>query len=403
MKIGMILDNTFPPDPRVENEAAELISHGFEVHLFCMSFKGGCRTESTTCQGIQVTRKYYTPLLRRISALAYSWPFYHLWIRPAIKKFIQENRIDAIHIHDMQAARPVFWINRKLHLPVVLDLHENRPEIMKHYTHVITFPGNILIRPSTWKKFEGKYIARSTRTVVVTEEAKKAYLAYLRLPEDHFMVAPNTVTSAFINDFTIDESITDRYKDRFMVLYIGDTGIRRGIRTVLESVSLLKEEIPGLTFVFLGKSKDDDGIRNYAETLGASPWVEFAGWKDPSSFHSYITASRLCISPLLRNAHHDTTYANKLFQYISMGRPVLVSDCPAQANLVRATGCGLVHQAGNAADFAEKVLSLYHDPEVRMNMGEKGREFILEHFTWDKTSRALISFYRELERAGRMS
>ena len=36
MRIGMILDKTFPPDPRVENEAVTLINHGFEVFLFCL-------------------------------------------------------------------------------------------------------------------------------------------------------------------------------------------------------------------------------------------------------------------------------------------------------------------------------------------------------------------------------
>ena len=31
MKIGMILDKEFPPDPRVENEALALVSKGIEV------------------------------------------------------------------------------------------------------------------------------------------------------------------------------------------------------------------------------------------------------------------------------------------------------------------------------------------------------------------------------------
>ena len=37
MRIGMILDKTFPPDPRVENEAIELIRSGHEVFLFCLT------------------------------------------------------------------------------------------------------------------------------------------------------------------------------------------------------------------------------------------------------------------------------------------------------------------------------------------------------------------------------
>ena len=38
MRIGMILDKTFPPDPRVENEAIELLKQGHKVFLFCVTY-----------------------------------------------------------------------------------------------------------------------------------------------------------------------------------------------------------------------------------------------------------------------------------------------------------------------------------------------------------------------------
>ncbi|WBX68148.1 hypothetical protein PG910_08500 [Tenacibaculum dicentrarchi] len=37
-RIGMILDKTFPPDPRVENEAIELLKQGHQVFLFCLTY-----------------------------------------------------------------------------------------------------------------------------------------------------------------------------------------------------------------------------------------------------------------------------------------------------------------------------------------------------------------------------
>ena len=38
--IGMILDQDFPPDPRVENEITFLLSHGYKVKLFSLNYKG---------------------------------------------------------------------------------------------------------------------------------------------------------------------------------------------------------------------------------------------------------------------------------------------------------------------------------------------------------------------------
>ena len=39
MRIGMILDTSFPDDARVSNECDELIKRGHEIFLFCLSYK----------------------------------------------------------------------------------------------------------------------------------------------------------------------------------------------------------------------------------------------------------------------------------------------------------------------------------------------------------------------------
>ena len=50
----MILDKTFPPDPRVENEAIALTQNGHEVFLFCLTYKDQLFDEDY--KGIKVKR-----------------------------------------------------------------------------------------------------------------------------------------------------------------------------------------------------------------------------------------------------------------------------------------------------------------------------------------------------------
>ena len=54
-----------------------------------------------------------------------------------------------------------------------MDLHENRPEIMKYYKHVNSFLGKILINQKKWKKAEENFVKRSKKVIVVTKHAKK--------------------------------------------------------------------------------------------------------------------------------------------------------------------------------------------------------------------------------------
>ena len=125
-------------------------------------------------------------------------------------------------------------------------------------------------------------------------------------------------------------------------------------------------------------------------------YVDFEGWQDVSLFPSYILASSICISPLHRNIQHDVAYANKLFQYMSLAKPVLVSNAIAQKNLINKVKSGLVHEERNVMDFAHKILELHDDRSLMKKLGANGKEFIENEFCWEKTSIKLVQLYNNL-------
>ena len=168
MKIGMILDAPYPPDPRVTNEAKALIDSGNEIYLFCLSFEKTFNDREFV-NGINVVRFYCSRFTYKLSALAYTFPFYKWIMSKKIKNFIKDKNIDVLHIHDLQIASSVFYANSSFDLDITLDLHENRPEIMKFYKHVNSILGKLFISPSKWKKAEEKYCKISNSVVVVTD------------------------------------------------------------------------------------------------------------------------------------------------------------------------------------------------------------------------------------------
>ncbi|VAW19730.1 Glycosyltransferase, partial [hydrothermal vent metagenome] len=106
MRIGMILDKTFPPDPRVENEAISLIENGHEVFLFCLKYSEIQPNE--VLKEIQVKRYKSNKLTYKLSALVYTIPLYTLIMAKKIYHFLITNKIEVIHVHDIQIAEAVF-------------------------------------------------------------------------------------------------------------------------------------------------------------------------------------------------------------------------------------------------------------------------------------------------------
>jgi glycosyltransferase involved in cell wall biosynthesis len=394
MRIGMILDKTFPPDPRVENEAIALIESGHEVFLFCLKYDKSI--ENQEIKKIQVKRYLSNPLEYKLSALAYTFPFYKNIMEKKISDFLVKNKIEAIHIHDIRIAEAVFNANKKLQLPTVLDLHDNMPEVMKLYPHLQKFPGKQLISPKKWKEKEEQFIQMADKLVTVSQEFI-AEVENRTKVGNKLVLVPNTVRKSFYKDAVIEQDILKKYENNFVLLYLGDTGLRRGLSTAIEAVNQLKEKIATVKLVIVGSNTTDPILKKQVKDLNLEAFVDFEGWQNVAIFPSYILASAICISPLHRNIQHDVAYANKIFQYMSFAKPVLVSDATAQKNLILKTKSGLVHQEKNANDFAEKVMQLYNDIALQKELGLHGKSFIENEFCWEKVSQNLVEIYKKFE------
>ncbi len=390
----MILDHVYPADPRVKNEAESLLESGFEVYLFCLSFKKNF-VKNEIIDGINICRFYCSKITYKLSALAYTLPFYKYIMSKKIEKFISDNYIDILHVHDIQIASSVFLANKFFKLDVVMDLHENRPEIMKYYKHVNSFIGKILINPKKWKKAEEFFIKRSNKVIVVTEHAKKELTDRLSIEKEKIVVFPNTVSKKFYKDFKIDKKISRKYSGNFVMLYIGNTSKRRGLDLVLENIPKIISEIKNFKFVVVGSSSYDREIKKKVEYLKIEDYVDLEGWKDETLFQSYISSSSIGVSPLESNLHHDTTYANKIFQYLSLGCPVLCSDVVAQRDLINKYKFGLLFKSGDSDDFLNKVMEMYRNKILLLELKKNAKNAIVNSLNNSLVSKNMVRIYEK--------
>jgi glycosyltransferase involved in cell wall biosynthesis len=379
----------------VEKEALSLISSGHQVFLFCLNFNN-TKPVHEEYRGINIRRYKAGKLLYKFSALAYTVPFYSWWVTYLIKDFVKSNSIQVLHIHDMVIAASVFSANTKNKLPVVLDLHENRPEIMKDYKHVNSFLGKLLINLNAWGRKYYNFAYRADCVVVVAELAKEDIMAHTGKLNHQVIVVPNTISKGEFMNYPVVQSVEKCMNGFYNLLYIGDTSLRRGTDTAIRSIALLINHIPNIRLWIVGKSSADTELRELATALNVQPYIMFEGWKDVQLLPSYIQYCNVALSPLKRNVHHDTTYANKVFQYMAMGKPIVVSDCTTQANLIREENCGLVHKANDIVNLADKILELYKNPDVSKSLGLNGVKAVNERWNWELTVKPMLSVYADL-------
>ena len=390
MNILMVLETSYPPDERVENEINILTGRGFRITLACTRRGGKCSTEEIgdlTIYRIPVPKFIY-----KSGAVALILPFYFWFWNYHLTGILSQSRFNAIHLHDLPLVKVAVKLSRKFKIPLVCDYHENRPEIMKMYRHTRTFPGKYLISIKQWLRYQVKYTKKTDRLILVTEEAKDYYVSNYEIAPDKITVLPNYIS---LSRFRVYDGITGRVSPkeiRFTAVYFGDTGLRRGTMTILESADILKDR--NIRFLIIGDSRDQD----YLETVAGERKltnVTFTRRLPVADAISLINKCDIGLCPFLRNIHHDTTYANKMFQYMALGKPVVVSNCTAQANFVVREGCGFVFEAGNPDDLGNQIIRLTKK-ESYDRLSRKARSCVNDNYNWETYGSRLTDLYSGL-------
>ena len=85
-----------------------------------------------------------------------------------------------------------------------------------------------------------------------------------------------------------------------------------------------------------------------------------------------------------------TGASNKVFDYMACGLPVIVSDLPDWRELFVDTGYGLACEPDDAESIAAAIRQLIQDRKRMRQMGEAGRQRILDEWNYETVFRPIL-------------
>jgi glycosyltransferase involved in cell wall biosynthesis len=240
-------------------------------------------------------------------------------------------------------------------------------------------------------------VNKADHIIVVIDEAKSRLIHQHNIAEEKITVVRNVVdVDAFLNH-DLDPEIIHRYSNYFTVVYVGGGGSHRGLDTVIQSLNLVQEYDIEIKLLLVGPGgKEAEKLMGLARAVGVEDLIEITGWQPMDKVPSYIHASDVCIVPHKKNPHTDNTIPHKLFQYMLLEKPIIVSNCDPLKRIVENVGCGLVFTSEDSQDIAEKLKAIYEDSKLRVEMGAKGREAVIKRYNWREESKSLASLYENL-------
>jgi len=406
----MILHSTagYPDDIRVTKEAASLVEAGFEVHLLCQSQPAQPPYEKLPSE-VHVHREEITSRIpestgtrQRIRSFSRNLTIDRPrseW-RDAIRRFVQEARINILHCHDLPALPVACEVARNCSVPIVADLHENWPGFTITDLHQLPAWKRLLRRRlyHQWKRLEQKFLPQCDRVVVVVEEAAQRIRTSCSVTPESLVVVSNTEDASTLA--SRDEPFVDCFPGRWTATYLGGIGPHRGIDTSICAAAIAGRKIPDFQLAVVGPSElQVPRLERLIHEAGASGYVTVIQKVPSVQVPSYIRSSDVCLVPHNDTEHTNTTVPHKLFQYMLLERPVLVSDCPPLERIVRAADCGEVFRRNDAEHMAEQLVRMHSDPQQLEAWAAQGTRSASTDFSWSKDATRLVEMYDSIGRA----
>jgi glycosyltransferase involved in cell wall biosynthesis len=175
-----------------------------------------------------------------------------------------------------------------------------------------------------------------------------------------------------------------------VVLYVGACSPPNGVDLLLEAMQRVMQTYPEAECLIV---TDRKASRHLRAAWADEPRVRFTS----GSFDDLVDfMQRAYVAVIPRRTHPYNSFALpiKLFDYMSFGKPVVITDCPEPARYVHDSDCGLVVEA-TAEGLATGILTLFTDPGLARRLGANGYQAIQDRHSWQHRAEELLTILEE--------
>jgi glycosyltransferase involved in cell wall biosynthesis len=380
-RIGMLLSNPFRPDPRVLKEARSLAKMGHEITIVAWDRQAEYPAGEQVAPGVQVVRVQGVPSgygigARQLIRLPRFWR--------AAFPLLEAARPEIIHCHDFDTLPAGLWWGRRHRLPVVYDAHEYYADLAK--PRLTGLSGRLLYE---FIRISEHFGARMAAAVITVDETLGDI--YRRINRRVFIVGhypPSEQAQHPSEAFSHPE---------LRLLYAGRLSRDRGLMAYVELLSALRQRDLPARLCLAGVFTPADEERIFWEAIGDQrALVDFHGWVDYQQMPELIRSADLGLALLRPEPRYVAALPVKLFEYMAAGLPVIASQFPQISQVVQSSACGMVIDPLQPAQVVEIIEKWWREPSLARQVGENGRQAILDRYNWESLVDQIDGLYRSL-------
>ncbi|PHM26191.1 glycosyltransferase family 4 protein [Xenorhabdus budapestensis] len=306
-----------------------------------------------------------------------------------VSRWLQEHQVDAIFTRNIKMAN--YLLHKHPDIPHFFESHEIFSQSFKE-SHDLNKRANKR-KYSRLRKIEQQVYYRARTVFVLTSLLRDdIYTEYgVKTP---IIVAPDGVDLLAVEATKMVSSGKQYQKgETTQVLYLGSLHRWKGVPTAMKSMCHLNNVVLNIAG---GNSTQIEQLKSVAQQIGVSDRVNFLGFIHPKNRFQIIADNDICILPLTKTSIGSRyTSPLKLFEYMAMGKPVVISDLPSIRDAVDENSVSFA-DSENSTSFAQQIQLLIDNPTEIMAKVEHSQRLVAEQFNWDQRAKLIIQVMEKI-------
>jgi glycosyltransferase involved in cell wall biosynthesis len=249
-----------------------------------------------------------------------------------------------------------------------------------------------------------KYILRRADMIFPISKWMKEELARENIPKSRMMPLPMSANPEIFSQRNSEINVKEKYSlDGQIILYLGEMSKQRQLCTMIRAFSEARAHKNNIKLLMVGDGNGRKDLEELVLTLGMKDDVIFTGQVPFSEVPHYIASAYTCISFVPPLDIYKVSSPTKMFEYMSMGKPVLANEeIPEQKEVIVDSGGGILVKF-NEKSLSDGIVEILNNPEKANRMGKKGREWIVKNRSYENMARKVEKIYLKLMDSGGVS
>ena len=366
------------------------------VVLVCHSYPpvlGGSELEAQRVCAALIQRGYR---IRVVCAGGHPMPPLRDWIDPkgvpvriyaarwkgAWKDIVFALRVAGMLVRERREYQLVYFLMQGLHLAAGLPVARvlKKPILMKvSGSSVIT-----LLTGSLAGRIELRWLRKWAYRVMILNDGMRAEALRAGFDPARLHWMPNPVDTGEFSPCGDAERFALRERfgvphSAMVVLYCGRLAPEKALPSLLEAFARVVTRVPDAMLLLVGDGPLRAALTNRAAELAISERVVLTGRVEADDVRSWMQ-----IADVFTLVSVDEGFPLALSEAMSVGLPSVVSDIPANRQLIEHGTHGLLAPCEDAAAIATSLITLLDDPGLRARMGHAARQRVLENYSTGK-------------------